>query len=147
MRSECLSNLFVIMCFSHSMSIFSLRFFIKEEDMTKEMQLLRQMLEENGIPYGDNSQGEPLPMTRTYFSYNGNQYSVIHGNGSYGGWDSFNQKDKGLLEMMVNKDGNPIGYLKAEEIMKFVKGVITREELISDAVKFVAVELRRENIQ
>lgn len=105
------------------------------------------MLEENGIPYEDNSQGEPLPMTRTYFSYNENQYSVIHGYGSYGGWDSFNKKDKGFLEMMVNSDGNPIGYLKAEEIMKFVKGVITREELTSDAVKFVAVELRRENIQ
>lgn len=114
--------------------------------MTKEMQLLRQMLEENGIPYKDNSQGEPLPITRTYFSYNGNQYSVVHGYGTFGGWDGFNQKDKGLLEMMENRD-DPIGYLKAEAIMKYVKGIITREELTSDPVKFVAVELRKEDIQ
>lgn len=93
--------------------------------MTHEMKLFRQMLDAEHIEWHDaSSQLFELPMDRTHFEYRGYQWSVIHGFGSYGG-PSRLYDDKGLLELMsdaVNK-GEPIGFLTAEQVMKYVEGV------------------------
>lgn len=48
---------------------------------------------------------------------------MIHGYGTYGGFNGF-EKDSGLLELMTSEvnGGAPIGYLKAEDIIGFIEG-------------------------
>ena len=91
--------------------------------MTKEMELFRKMLEDNGIEWHDASDMNAYPITRTHFNYRGHDWSVIHGFCSYGGYSSF-EKDKGLLELMSNavNDGDPVGYLTAKEAFDYVRG-------------------------
>ena len=91
--------------------------------MCKEMEVFRKALNENGICWVDASENGMLPITRTHFEYRGYKWSVIHGFGTYGGWNSFDP-DAGLLEVMSNAvdDGEPIGWLTAEEVMDLVLG-------------------------
>lgn len=60
-------------------------------------------------------------MERTKFMANGCEWSVIHGYGSYGGFNHFDP-DAGLLEVMAQcvNDGNPVGWLTAEQVLKMV---------------------------
>ena len=91
--------------------------------MTKEMELLRKMLDDNNIEYDDNSQHGLFWITRTQFNYRGYYWSVIHGFCTYGGYSTF-EKDKGLLELMSDavNNGEPIGFLTAKEVFSYVKG-------------------------
>ena len=60
-------------------------------------------------------------MERTRFVINDHTWSVIHGHGSYGGFDLFHD-DAGLLEVMAQcvNDGDPVGWLTAEQVLKMV---------------------------
>ena len=91
--------------------------------MTKEMGLLREMLDAEGIEWHDASDTGPCPMCRTHFIHRGYNWSVIHGYGSYGGYSRLT-RDEGLLELMSGaaNGGDPIGYLTAKEAMRYVKG-------------------------
>ena len=90
--------------------------------MNEEMVKLRQMLDDECITWEDASNLD-YPMNRTHFRHRGCDWSVIHGYGSYGGYSLFTD-DEGLLEMMSDacNDGNPIGWLTAEEVMEYVRG-------------------------
>ena len=96
--------------------------------MKTEMEKFRSLLDEAGIEWWDDSEmdhfaGPDTYMERTKFEYRGSDWSVIHGFGSYGGYDRIS-KDKGLLELLSSAagDGSPIGYLTARQAMKLVKG-------------------------
>ena len=94
-----------------------------------EMERFRNLLDEAGIEWWDDSEmdhfaGLDTYMERTKFEHRGYRWSVIHGFGSYGGYDRIS-KDKGLLELMsmAIENGEPIGYLTAGQAMKLVRGV------------------------
>jgi len=91
---------------------------------SKEMKLLREMLDKEGIEWEDASEYGRLPIERTHFMHRGYKWSVIHGYGTYGGFNRLSTKDPGLLEMMSNavKKGCPEGWLTAKEVMAYVKG-------------------------
>lgn len=92
--------------------------------MTSEMVKLRRLLDAEGIAWVDASDEKSIyHIDRTHFRYRRYRWSVIHGYGTYGGknhWD----KDMGLLELRSNGAGNgdPIGWLTADEVMRLVKG-------------------------
>ena len=94
-----------------------------EKNMCKEMTKLREALTANDIIWTDASDEGLLPITRTHFEYKDYKWSVIHGFGTYGGWSHL-EPDAGLLEIMSNAvdDGNPMGWLTAEEVMDLVLG-------------------------
>lgn len=93
--------------------------------MPEEMNKLRKLLDDMGIEWQDmsttlimddlvkNLPPIDLSMFRTHFSYNDVRISVICGYGSYGG-------KKGLLEMW-DGNGEPEGYLTAEEVIERIK--------------------------
>ena len=94
--------------------------------MVAEMHKLRQLLNESGIAWEDCSTGPDvyLPIDRTHFEHGGFSWSVVNGYGSYGGWDYMRTKNEGFLEVMSNalNDGDPLGWLTAEEVMDLVRG-------------------------
>ena len=96
----------------------------------EEMQKLRKMLDEKGIEWHDDSdvmsedKNWPMWICRTHFEYNGLKISVVNGFGTYGGWFGANpgmteDKNMGLLELMIG-DNEPVGWLKAEDIMEIL---------------------------
>ena len=70
---------------------------------------------------------EWVKIARTHFTYKGFNVSVANGFGTYGGWSGANigadeEKDNlGLLEVYIPLVGDPGGWLKAEEAMKFIE--------------------------
>lgn len=93
--------------------------------MVEEMVRLRNLLDENGIPWVDKSERYTYPkegdfeIDRTHFEFRGYYWSAINGCGTYG-------EEEGLIELMSTavNDGEPIGYLTADEVMDLVvKGV------------------------
>lgn len=95
-----------------------------------EMKKLRQMLDEKNIPWHDasdimsESKEWPVWICRTHFEFKGLKVSVVNGFGTYGGWYGANpgmteDKNMGLLEIMI-EDSEPVGYLKAENIMEIL---------------------------
>lgn len=95
--------------------------------MTQEMIKLRELLDEKKIKWWDCSfSGGDTPFVRidrTHFKYRGFEWSVVHGFGSYGGW-SYNRENEGLLELMSEavNDGEPVGWLTAEQVIEYVLG-------------------------
>ena len=93
----------------------------------EEMQKLRDGLDARGIPWIDHSEtgdsGSGYWMCRTRFEYNDTIWSVIHGYGSYGGYDVFCKKDSELLECMCDlvNDGEPEGHLTADDVFKLME--------------------------
>lgn len=86
-------------------------------NVTKEMQLLRDKLDEMGVKWIDVSDycGD-LSITRTRFrDKKGVEWSAIHGFGTLGGYDRM-RADEGLLEIWNEKSSEPIGYLTAEQV-------------------------------
>lgn len=94
----------------------------------EEMKKLRQMLDEKNIPWHDASEvmsedkDWPMWVCRTHFEYDGLKFSVINGFGTYGGWYGANpgmteKENMGLLELVI-EGSDPVGWLKAENIMK-----------------------------
>lgn len=96
--------------------------------MCNEMIKLRQMLNDRGIEWEDVSDVYPqfkFYIHRTHFTFDEIKYSVINGCGTYGGYDSFDHVNEGLLELMGGgiNGGEPVGWLTAEQVLKEV-GVI-----------------------
>lgn len=109
--------------------------------MCKEMQKLRDMLDERGIIWHDLSDitsEERISLLvkkglqrgyadttiwRTHFEVDGIEYSVINGFGTYGGFNSYTGHNLGLLECMTVKanGGEPVGHLTAEEVMEIIE--------------------------
>lgn len=88
--------------------------------MPQEMIKLRQMLDDMGIKWEDVSSHYEvkeitidLSIYRTHFEHKGRHISVIIGHGTYGG-------NEGLLEMW-DGNGEPEGYLTAEEVIERIK--------------------------
>ena len=92
--------------------------------MTEEMETFRDLLDEEQIEWEDVSELNAYPIYRTHFKHRGFRWSVIHGYGSYGGFSPLTNKDEGLLELMSNavNDGDPVGWLTAEQAMEYVLG-------------------------
>lgn len=87
-----------------------------------EMQKFRAMLDRRGIEWEDRSENGFCPIVRTHFWYKDNLWSVIHGYGSFGGYDSLTGQDSQLLEVYdfgMSKDGS-WGLLTAEEAEKLI---------------------------
>lgn len=92
--------------------------------MVEEMIKFRKMLDDRGIEWVDKSDPESqlYRIDRTHFWYRNYHYSVINGYGTYGGNLYPNNGNGGLLEVMSNaiNDGEPEGWLTAEDVMKLV---------------------------
>ena len=103
-------------------------------EVCKEMQQLRELLDEKGIEWEEHSEtyeGTAIDMwiCRTWFEYKGNKVSVINGFGTYGGYDGFDSKDNlGRLEMM-NGATEPIGFLMADDIFSILDEKISVDEI------------------
>lgn len=82
-----------------------------------EMKKFRSILDKHGIEWHDMSD---LSICRTRFRYKDNEWSVIHGHGTYGGWTAF-EEDAGLLEVYaVNSNNEPEGWMTAQEVWEHV---------------------------
>ena len=95
-------------------------------ELCKQMQQLRYLLDKKNIEWEDDTEVENnhIWISRTYFTYKNNNYSVINGFGTYGGISYVEGKNHGLLELMcpgVN-NGEPLGWLTAEECIKVIEG-------------------------
>lgn len=94
--------------------------------MTEQMKIFRKMLDDRDIKWKDASEeNSVLPITRTHFLYNDIEWSVIHGFGTYGGWNH-HESDKGLLEIW-DHDSEPIGWLTAKEAMDTITDECMKE--------------------
>lgn len=108
--------------------------------MCEEMHKLRSMLDARGIKWRDESDitspekiAQLISMGiennyadtsiyRTHFEIYGFFCSVINGYGTYGGYDPYTGKNKGLLEFMTDmvNGGEPLGSLTAEDVCKII---------------------------
>lgn len=90
-------------------------------NVTKEMQLLRDKLDEMSIKWTDASECyRDLGITRTWFrDKEGTKWSVIHGHGTMGGYGGI-RADEGLLEIWNGKSSEPIGFLTAKEALNII---------------------------
>lgn len=97
----------------------------EHHDMCEEMLTLRELLDVLHIDWTDDS--DPITadriafnhcyIYRTHFNYNGDDYSVIYGFGTYGGWGRWlNKEDPKLLELMINNEA-PTGCMTAADII------------------------------
>ena len=101
----------------------------------EEMQSLRDWLDNNDIKWEDMSEdwGRYLKdfngefydhwMVRTHFKLDGVFVSVINGFGSYGGYYLYEKDNKGLLEVMVNNNNEPIGYLTHQGVIEILNEI------------------------
>jgi len=92
----------------------------------EEMQKLRDYLDSKKIEWIDKSDDWEMGwICRTHFDYKGNHWSVINGLGTYGGFYINEKSNYGVLELMVDcvNGGEPVGYLKAEDVIKYMEGV------------------------
>lgn len=91
-------------------------------NIPKEMSKLRTTLTAMGIRWYDKSEtffitgiDTDFSIYRTKYKYKGSEYSVICGHGTYGG-------DEGLLEVWINRKGEPTGWHTADDIIAMMKG-------------------------
>ena len=97
-------------------------------EICDEMKKLRKLLDNKKIEWVDATEemSEWVKIARTHFTYNGFDVSVVNGFGTYGGWSGANiganeEKDNlGLLEVYIPSYGDHGGWLKAEELMKYI---------------------------
>lgn len=91
--------------------------------MTKEMQRLRDMLDERGIKWVDASSYIGCSLTRTRFWVGDKMCYVIHGYATYGGYNPITEVDEGLLELLCTQiDPEPFGWLTADDVIEKVFG-------------------------
>lgn len=98
-------------------------------EICEEMKKLRKLLDDKKIEWVDRTEemSEWVKIARTHFEYKGFKVSVVNGFGTYGGWSGANiganeEKDNlGLLEVYIPGIDYPCGWLKAEEVMRFIK--------------------------
>ncbi len=89
-------------------------------NIPEEMAKLRTTLTAMGVHWEDDSEtfpiiGKDINIYRTKYKYKGSEYSVICGCGTYGG-------DEGLLEVWINRKGDPTGWHTADDIIAMMKG-------------------------
>ena len=93
----------------------------------EEMRKLRAYLDKNSIEWHDDSEDirQGMWICRTHFEYKDNEWSVINGAGTYGGFYHNEKYNAKLLELMAScvNGGEPVGYLKAEDVIKYMEGV------------------------
>ena len=72
--------------------------------------------------------------------------SVVNGDGTYGGYSWFEPENKGSLEVMSNilNDGEPIGYLTADELIKILQDQCHLEEIAKGVKEDIAITLMNE---
>ncbi|MEG0376587.1 MAG: hypothetical protein RR505_10455 [Raoultibacter sp.] len=102
---------------------------MSDREYTPEMVELRRLLDERGIEWTDYSDPvdqwtkygmNRLAMQRTKFLVKGQPVgSVIYGYGSYG-------EGTGLLEAYMPNESDPVGHLKAAEIVTAWFGEVTQ---------------------
>ena len=90
------------------------------------MQKLRDYLDQKKIEWDDNSEEfiKGMWICRTHFEYEDYFWSVINGMGTYGGYiHDYEKNNSNLLELWVEcvNEGEPIGFLKAEEVIKYIE--------------------------
>ena len=83
-----------------------------------EMRKLRDWLKENSINFWDDSDAT---ICRTKFKIKKNRFSVIHGRGTYGGYNPFTKVDSGRLECQDYNHPDPLGFLTAEDVIALVR--------------------------
>lgn len=92
-----------------------------------EMEKLRTRLDEMNIAWTDESDYNPenpsLDICRTWFTYNGSVWSVVHGYTTSGGWYTILSTDPGLLEAYAyNEEGiGREGGLTADEVIHLIQ--------------------------
>lgn len=74
-----------------------------------------------GQKLGQERQFFDLTIYRTHFDINGTHYSAINGFGTYGGFEPYENKNHGLLELMID-DNDPVGWLSANDIINMING-------------------------
>ena len=121
-------------------------------EVCKEMQKLRDWLDQNNIPWIDFSEDYgrlgkvPCFICRTRFTADNHRVSVINGFGTYGGFSGLGDSNKGLLEVMSDlfNDGEPVGYLTADELIKILQDQCHLEEITKGAKEDIAITLMNE---
>lgn len=86
--------------------------------MVEEMEKLRQKLDEINIAWWDESD---FIIDRTKFEINGNRWSVVNGEGTYGGIQYGSRINKGLLEVRPNEHAEPIGWVTCEDVIEMIR--------------------------
>lgn len=80
-----------------------------------------KILKNNQIKYKEINSDTGYAIARVRFWYNGNEWSVMHGYGTYGGATAWGE-DKGLLEILhLDSSECPIGFLTAEEAWREIR--------------------------
>lgn len=96
-----------------------------------EMERLRMMLDYNGLEWADKSDNKIPEMTveRTHLYFGEMLCSIIHGYGTYGGYNSFTGHDEGLLELMCElvNGGEPIGELTADDVITILLEIQSKQ--------------------
>lgn len=92
--------------------------------MVREFKKFIEELEKRGIEYTDRSDKNNLyKIDRIRFKYEGYEWSVINGYGTYGGFISFDANNQGLLEIWKIYSGEePIGFLRCHEAVEIIFG-------------------------
>ena len=88
----------------------------------EEMKKLRDGLKEREISWIDKSDDynhREHWVCRTHFMYNGDRWSVIHGYGTYGGFDHYSI-NRELLECQCGDLSEPIGFLTAADVFRIM---------------------------
>ena len=88
-----------------------------------ELNKLKTYLDKQKIKYVIKSDPETsqFRIERIHFWINGYLWSVIHGYGTYGGFDSFTL-DKGLLELFTTQiQPDPFGMLTCTEVIELIE--------------------------
>lgn len=97
-----------------------------------EMERLRMLLDYNGLVWADKSDNKipEMAIERTHLYFGGILCSIIHGYGTYGGYNVYTGHDEGLLELMCEEvnGGEPVGELTADEAIVIIEGI--RQELL-----------------
>lgn len=92
-----------------------------------EMERLRMLLDYNGYDWYDKSDNKipEMAIERTHLYFGEVLCSIIHGYGTYGGYNTYTGHDEGLLELMCEKvnGGEPIGELTADEAIVIIEGI------------------------
>lgn len=89
-----------------------------------ELNKLKSYLDSHKIKYVIKSDPEMTHyrIERIHFNINDYLWSVIHGYGTYGGFDPFTGDDKGLLELYTTQiQPDPFGMLTCTEIIELIE--------------------------
>lgn len=90
----------------------------------KEMNKLRQYLDDKGIKWKDESiELLNLWICGTHFEINNCIWLVTNGYGTYGGWKGIEESNENLLELKTNavNNGYLVGWLTADNVIGYIE--------------------------